>query len=254
MSPMTNCISAGHTKHSQGPRQTLPLRPPPSRAMRLSQAAPCALVGALQIGGRHPPVRCLSPLPTFLRGCSTWAAAQCSQPPLRYQSRGYGGAALAALLLKLPQPQQLSRCGCSSCPAQLSCSSSLSANAVALQALQPLCCCSMWAAAHCSQPPPRYQYRGYGGYRCATSAAFLLQLAAAIAVAVVLSYCCGYNNFPAAITMQQHYSCCQRGRCLAATACRLQLSAANPASLPMRGLWRRCTSTLSFAAATIVLQ
>ena len=85
-----------HVMHSQGPQCTLPLRPPRSWAGWLSWAAPSARVGALRMRGRHPPAHCFSPLPTFLRGCSTRAAAHCSQSPGRYQSRGYGGTALAA--------------------------------------------------------------------------------------------------------------------------------------------------------------
>ena len=97
--------------HSQGPQWTLLLHP--LRAGWLSWAAPRALVGALGMRGCHPPARCLSPLPTFLRGCSMCAAAHCRQPPPRYQSRGYGGAAPAAFLLHLLQ-LQLSCCsGCS---------------------------------------------------------------------------------------------------------------------------------------------
>ena len=63
---------------------------------------------------------------------------------------------------------------------QLSCSSN-SAAAFAMQAQQPLCCCSMWAAAYGSQPPPRYQCRGYGS---AAPAAF--KLASEPAAAVML--------------------------------------------------------------------
>ena len=100
--------------HPQGPRRTLPLRPPHSRAGRLSQAAPRALVGALRMRGRHTPAHCLSPLPTFLGGGSTWATAHCSQPPPRCQCKGYGGAAPAAFPLQL---QLFCCCSCGSFPA-----------------------------------------------------------------------------------------------------------------------------------------
>ena len=57
-----------------------------------------------------------------------WVLRHCSQPPPRYQSRGYGSAAIAA-----PGPQRTYSCWCTRC-------------IVAALAL----------LLHCSQPPPRY--------------------------------------------------------------------------------------------------
>ena len=69
-------------------------------------------------------------------GCRVrWVLCHCSQPPPRYQLRGYGSAAIAA-----PGLQRMSCCYCTR------------GIAAALAPLLP-----------CSQPPPYYQPRGYGG-------------------------------------------------------------------------------------------
>ena len=179
--------------------------------------------------------------------CCTCCVAQCSQPPPRYQSKGYGGAASAA---RQGQPSRCSTCSPSCCstraaavcsqtqlgylcrgcgvaaPATLPvccgcCSHFLAvvsgpqfsaadprpvtnagamgeAASAALQ-LPPECCSSCGSlgaaacvAAHCSQPPPRYQSRGYGVLdqqrtRCSPHVAAAAALHAAVHV---LSMCC----------------------------------------------------------------
>ena len=179
--------------------------------------------------------------------CCTCCVAHCSQPPPRYQSRGYGGAASAA---RQGQPSRCSTCSPSCCstraaavcsqtqlgylcggcgvaaPATLPvccgcCRHSLAvvsgpqlpaadprpvtnagamreAASAALQ-LPPECCSSCGSlgaaacvAAHCSQPRPRYQSRGYGVLdqqrtRCSPHVAAAAALHAAVHV---LSMCC----------------------------------------------------------------
>ena len=120
--------------------------------------------------------------------CSMWAAALCSPPPPRYQCKGYGGAAPTAFPLQL----QLLCCGSFRAAAVMQQHFGCCFRAVGAVALVLL----QWAAAHCSQPPPRYQPRGYGGV---APAAVLLQ-------PLQLSCRSGCSSCPAAVIMQQHVS------------------------------------------------
>ena len=111
-----------------------------------------------------------------------WMLRHCSQPPPRYQSRGYGSAAVAA-----PGPQRTHRCCCTRC------------NAAALALLL-----------HCSQPPPRY-HRGAMG-----------------------------------LLLQPHSSCSAHTVAAAARVC--IPTAAKPAPLPIKGP-RGCCTSRTLAAA-----
>ena len=129
--------------------------------------------------------------------CSMWAVAVCSEPRPNTHARAIGAL-----------HQQPSYCSHSCCAAIAnSCGhvSGCSYHAAACQLLplhctrtSPFCCCSMWAATHCDQPPCRSQLWGYWG---AAPAAVLPELPQ-------LSCRGGYSSRSAAVIMQQHVSFC----------------------------------------------
>ena len=174
-----------HLMHSQGPRQTLLLHPPRSR-------------------GRHPLVCCLSPLPTFLRGCSTWVAAHCSQT--RPTNQGATGVL----------HWEPSYCSCSDRSHRATCGCSSRRAAIVMQ--QHFSCC-FWAAdtavalqqqhVGCSslQPiPAPLLIQGLWG--CYTSS---LLAAAAAAVAVMLLWLWQLSSCSChAAAFHLPLSCCKR--------------------------------------------
>ena len=233
-----------HLMHSLGPRRTLPLHPPCSRAVWLCQAAPCAVVQVLRMCGRHPPAHRLSPLPSFLSG--------------------YGGAAPVAFLLQLPQPQLSCSNGCGCNPAAVVMQQHFSCRfrtAGAAAAVLMLYSCSFQAACAaaarllphvgCSSPQPTPAPLPMQGLRGA--AAVMLQWLRQV------SCCCCH-----AAALQLMLPRSRRSRRSAAAACRLQLTAANPRPATYAGAMGvlhepscrcrcSCSSMQSFSAAAVTL-
>ena len=254
--------SARHAERSR-----LHPKTPPQRPGGAGPPGPCGLsCRSPQHRPYHSPYTHVPlPLPLSLAQPHPRPTAHASAPapasPRTWRKEGREGGLQPTSAL-LPTQGLWGRCtssppGCSCCSCScraavgvaafllLPSSSRITATAFVLQVLQPLLCCSLWAAAHCSQPPPRCQSRGYGG---AAVAAILLQ-----SPQRQLLCHSGCSSCPAAVVMQQHFSHCFRA---AGTAAALLLQHVDcssllptPIPLPMQGLRGRCTRRLPAAAA-----
>ena len=172
-----------------------------------------------------------------------WVSRHCSQPPPRYQSRGYGSAAIAA-----PGPRRTYRSWCSRC-------------IVAALAL----------LLHCSQPPPRH-HRGAMGVLLQPHSSCSARTAAAVArVSQQFRHCIRTAAKPAPLLIEGPRGCCRsrtlaaayvlqrRSRCHAAPAV-LSCTATHPCPVTTEGLrggegqgGRWCKGGGDFSAAWRVL-
>ena len=178
-----------------------------------------------------------------------YAAAHCSQPPPHYQSTGYGEAAPAAHWLPSRYCSSRSTLPVAAFVLQLTAANPqpiTNPRAVAvLSQLQPTSYYCFCAAAHCSQPPPRYQsssqppprYQSKGSCRAvAVAARFLCCFCAAAHCSQPMPHYKSRGHGGAAPAAHwlplRYYSSCSTLHAAALCCSSLQPT---PAPLPIRG-------------------